>query len=116
MTAWRAQQMLRIGWEPPSRLSRERVRTLVNQNYGAYPTGITWISPGLFAAVKISPWRRGPPGRNVFGQSFSRYPGSCVTRRFTYARLHGDDDAPPLTTAHGVLHRRRRSRTRCGPT
>jgi hypothetical protein len=71
-------QMLRIGWEPPfGGYLEERVRTLVNQNYGAYP-----YRHYLDVTVRYShPWNdltvggEVLAGRDVFGKSFSRLSG-----------------------------------------
>ena len=71
-------QMLRIGWEPPfGGYLEERVRTLVNQTYGAYP-----YKHYLDVTVRYSrPWNEvtvggeAVAGRDVFGKSFSRLTG-----------------------------------------
>jgi hypothetical protein len=71
-------QMLRIGWEPPfGGYLEERVRTLVNQNYGVYP-----YHHYLDVTVRYSrPWNdltvggEVLAGRDVFGKSFSRLSG-----------------------------------------
>ena len=90
-------QMLRIGWEPPfGGYLEERVRTLVNQTYGAYP-----YSHYLDVTVRYSrPWNDVTlggevlAGRDVFGKSFSRlsgfvrYGGTQHTRDYDSA----DDD------------------------
>jgi hypothetical protein len=68
-------QMLRIGWEPPfGGYLEERVRTLVNQIYGAYP-----YRHYADLTVRYSrPWNELTvggevlAGRDVFGKSFSR--------------------------------------------
>ena len=91
-------QMLRVGWEPPfGGYLEERVRTLVNQNYGIYP-----YRHYLDVTVRYSkPWNEVTvggevlAGRDVFGKSFSRlsgfvrYGGPQHTRDYD----SGDDDA-----------------------
>ena len=90
-------QMLRIGWEPPfGGYLEERVRTLVNQNYGEYP-----YRHYLDVTVRYSyPWKdltlggEVLAGRDVFGKSFSqlsgfvRYGGDQRTRVYDTS----DDD------------------------
>ena len=71
-------QMLRIGWEPPfGGYLEERVRTVVNQNYGAFP-----YHHFLDVTLRYSrPWKeltvggQVDAGRDIFGQSFSRLSG-----------------------------------------
>jgi hypothetical protein len=84
-------QMLRIGWEPPfGGYLEERVRTLVNQNYGEYP-----YHHYLDVTLRYShPWNdltlggEVLAGRDVFGKSFSqlsgfvRYGGTQHTRDY----------------------------------
>jgi hypothetical protein len=99
-------QMLRIGWEPPfGGYLEERVRTLVNQNYGIYP-----YHHYLDVMVRYShPWNDVTvggevlAGRDVFGKSFGqlsafvRYGGERHTRDYEA----GDDDSPARTTGPG---------------
>jgi hypothetical protein len=87
-------QMLRIGWTPPfGGYLEERVRTLVNQNYGVYP-----YRHYLDVTVRYShPWKdltvggEADTGRDVFGKSFTRLSG--------FVRYGGDehtrDDGSP---------------------
>jgi Capsule assembly protein Wzi len=87
-------QMLRIGWTPPfGGYLEERVRTLVNQNYGVYP-----YRHYLDVTVRYShPWKdltvggEADTGRDVFGKSFTRLSG--------FVRYGGDehtrDDGTP---------------------
>ena len=91
-------QMLRIGWEPPfGGYLEERVRTLVNQEYGIVP-----YRHYLDVTVRYSrPWKdltvggEAMAGRDVFGQSFSRisgfvrYGGTQHTREYE----ESDDDS-----------------------
>jgi hypothetical protein len=71
-------QMLRVGWEPPfGGYLEERVRTLVNQNYGVYP-----YRHYLDVSVRYSrPWNELTvggevlAGRDIFGKSFTRLSG-----------------------------------------
>ncbi|HLZ98067.1 MAG TPA: capsule assembly Wzi family protein [Steroidobacteraceae bacterium] len=93
-------QMLRIGWEPPfGGYLEERVRTLVNQIYGAYP-----YHHYLDFTMRYSrPWKEltvggeAVAGRDVFGQSFSRlsafvrYGGDSHTRDYE----SGEDEETP---------------------
>ena len=97
-------QMLRVGWEPPfGGYLEERVRTLVNQNYGIYP-----YRHYLDATVRYSrPWNvltvggEVMAGRDVFGKSFSRlsgfvrYGGTQHTR--DYETYDDDEDAGAAT-------------------
>ena len=92
-------QMLRIGWEPPfGGYLEERVRTLVNQTYGAYP-----YHHYLDLTLRYSrPWNdltvggEAVAGRDIFGKSFSRlsgfvrYGGTQHTRDYDTE----DDDTP----------------------
>jgi hypothetical protein len=86
-------QMLRIGWEPPfGGYLEERVRTLVNQNYGEYS-----YRHYLDVTVRYSrPWNdltvggEVLAGRDVFGKSFSRLSGFV---RYGGERRTRDDDA-----------------------
>ncbi len=98
-------QMLRIGWEPPfGGYLEERVRTLVNQEYGAFP-----YRHYLDVTVRYSrPWNdvtvggQVLAGRDVFGQSFSqlsafvRYGGPQHTRDYS---TEDDDDSPSTPAA-----------------
>jgi hypothetical protein len=95
-------QMLRIGWEPPfGGYLEERVRTLVNQNYGVYP-----YHHYLDVTVRYSrPWNdltvggEVDAGRDVFGKSFSRlsgfvrYGGDQHTRDYDTSDDDSTDDA-----------------------
>ncbi|MEA3152145.1 MAG: hypothetical protein QOD56_3084 [Gammaproteobacteria bacterium] len=97
-------QMLRIGWEPPfGGYLEERVRTLVNQNYGAYP-----YRHYIDLTVRYSrPWNdltvggEAVTGRDVFGKSFTRlsgfvrYGGTQHTRDYDSS---DDDESPSDTT------------------
>ncbi len=71
-------QSLRIGWEPPfGGYLEERVRTLVNQNYGEYPyrhyldVTVRYSRPVHDVTVGGEVFA----GRDVFGKSFSRVAG-----------------------------------------
>jgi Capsule assembly protein Wzi len=97
-------QMLRLGWEPPfGGYLEERVRTLVNQNYGDYP-----YHHYLDFTVRYSrPWNditvggEVLAGRDVFGKSFSRlsgfvrYGGTQHTRDYSSEDDSTDDDPTP---------------------
>jgi hypothetical protein len=99
-------QMLRIGWEPPfGGYLEERVRTLVNQEYGAFP-----YRHYLDVTVRYSrPWNdvtvggQVLAGRDVYGQSFSqlsafvRYGGPQHTR--DYGAEDDDDDSATTPAA-----------------
>jgi hypothetical protein len=86
-------QSLRIGWEPPfGGYLEERVRVLVNQNYGQYP-----YRHYAEAMVRYSrPWNGVTvggellAGRDVFGQSFSRL--SAFVRYGGDRHERGDSD------------------------
>jgi hypothetical protein len=96
--------MLRLGWEPPfGGYLEERVRTLVNQNYGDYP-----YHHYLDFTVRYSrPWNditvggEVLAGRDVFGKSFSRlsgfvrYGGTQHTRDYSSEDDSTDDDPTP---------------------
>jgi len=100
-------QMLRIGWEPPfGGYLEERVRTLVNQNYGQYP-----YRHYLDVTLRYSrPWNdltvggEVIAGRDVFGSSFSRLSGFVRYggERRTRDEDTGDDDAADAGDAHGT--------------
>jgi Capsule assembly protein Wzi len=103
-------QMLRIGWEPPfGGYLEERVRTLVNQNYGTYP----YRHYVDFTLRYSRPWKdltvggEVLAGRDVFGQSFSRlsgfvrYGGDSHTR--DYDGGDDDDDTPAADEPHTEL-------------
>jgi hypothetical protein len=95
-------QMLRIGWEPPfGGYLEESIRTVVNQNYGAFP-----YSHFLEATIRYShPWNdltlggEVAAGHDAFGKSFSqlsgfvRYGGDRHTQDYD-----ADDDEPPGRT------------------
>jgi hypothetical protein len=97
-------QMLRIGWEPPfGGYLEERVRTLVNQNYGEYA-----YHHYLDVTVRYSrPWNDVTvggevlAGRDVFSQSFTRlsafvrYGGTQRTRDYSSEDDSTDDDSTP---------------------
>jgi hypothetical protein len=99
-------QMFRIGWEPPfGGYLEERVRTLVNQNYGEYP-----YRHYIDATLRYSrPWNditvggEVLAGHDVFGKSFSRlsgfvrYGGAQHTRDYDL-----DDDDEPTKDADGA--------------
>ena len=86
--------MLRIGWEPPfGGYLEERVRTLVNQTYGAFP-----YRHYLDITVRYSrPWNdltvggEVLAGRDVFGKSFSRVSGFVRYGGDRHTRDGGDD-------------------------
>jgi Capsule assembly protein Wzi len=91
-------QMLRLGWTPPfGGYLEERVRTLINQNYGQIP-----YSHYLDVTVRYSrPWKdltvggEVLAGRDVFGKSFSRISGFVRYGGLEHTRSYdsGDDDA-----------------------
>jgi Capsule assembly protein Wzi len=97
-------QMLRIGWEPPfGGYLEERVRTLVNQNYGEYP-----YHHYIDVTLRYSrPWNDVTvggevlAGRDIFGQSFTRlsafvrYGGTQHTRDYSSEDDSTDDDPVP---------------------
>jgi capsule assembly protein Wzi len=101
-------QMLRIGWEPPfGGYLEERVRTLINQNYGQYP-----YRHYLDVTVRYSrPWNdltvggEVLAGRDVFGKSFSRlsafvrYGGERHTRDYDTS---DDDSTADAEEANGT--------------
>jgi Capsule assembly protein Wzi len=99
-------QMLRIGWEPPfGGYLEERVRTLVNQNYGQYSYGHY-----LDVTIRYSrPWNNltiggeAIAGRDVFGKSFSRLSGFVRYGgdRRTRDDDTSDDDAADTGDPHG---------------
>jgi hypothetical protein len=99
-------QMLRIGWEPPfGGYLEERVRTLVNQNYGEYS-----YRHYLDVTVRYSrPWNdltvggEVIAGRDVFGKSFSRLSGFVRYggERRTRDEDAGDDDPADAGDAPG---------------
>ena len=98
-------QMLRVGWTPPfGGYLEERVRTLINQNYGVYP-----YQHYLDVTVRYSrPWKdltvggEVLAGRDVFGKSFSRisgfvrYGGSLEARNYV---SDADPSAEPEDTS-----------------
>jgi hypothetical protein len=95
-------QTLRIGWEPPfGGYLEERVRTLVNQNYGAFPyrhyVDFTVRYSRPWGDVTVGGEALG--GRDVFGKSFSRLSG--FVRYGGESRMRGydssDDDITPDT-------------------
>jgi hypothetical protein len=100
-------QMLRIGWEPPfGGYLEERVRTLVNQDYGVFP-----YRHYLDVTVRYSrPWNTLTvggevlAGHDVFGKSFSRlsgfvrYGGPQHPRDYEASDDDGDDDTPAVGT------------------
>jgi hypothetical protein len=100
-------QMLRIGWEPPfGGYLEERVRTLINQNYGLYP-----YRHYVDLTVRYSrPWNdltvggEVLAGRDVFGKSFSqlsafvRYGGDRHTRDYDTS----DEDSADTEEAPGT--------------
>jgi hypothetical protein len=100
-------QMLRIGWEPPfGGYLEERVRTLVNQNYGEYS-----YRHYLDVTVRYSrPWNdltvggEVLAGRDVFGKSFSRLSGFVRYGgdRHTRDEDTDDEDAQGSGDAHGA--------------
>jgi hypothetical protein len=91
-------QMLRIGWEPPfGGYLEERVRTLVNQNYGLYP-----YRHYLDVTVRYSrPWNEvtvggeAVVGRDVYGESFSRLSAFVRYGGPQHAREDSSDDDTP---------------------
>ncbi len=100
-------QMLRVGWEPPFGGYLEgRVRTLVNQNYGAFP-----YHHYLDVTMRYSrPWNdltvggELDAGHDSFGKSFSRlsgfvrYGGDQHTREYD---LDDDGATPDAADTHG---------------
>ena len=92
-------QMLRLGWTPPfGGYLEERVRTLVNQNYGDSP-----YHHYLDVTVRYSrPWNDVTvggevlAGRDVFGKSFSRLSGFVRYGGTEHTRDYAaeDNDAP----------------------
>jgi hypothetical protein len=100
-------QMLRIGWEPPfGGYLEERVRTVVNQNYGALP-----YRHYLEATVRYSrPWNgltvggEVDAGHDIFGKSFSRLSGFVRYGGDEHTRNTdtGDDDSTDNEDTHGA--------------
>jgi hypothetical protein len=100
-------QMLRIGWEPPfGGYLEERVRTLINQNYGVYP-----YRHYLDVTLRYSrPWNdltvggEVLAGRDVFGKSFSRLSGFVRYGgdRHTRDDDTSDDDSAGAEDTHGT--------------
>jgi hypothetical protein len=90
-------QMLRVGWEPPfGGYLEERVRTLVNQGYGAFP-----YRHFLEGTIRYSrPWNdltvggEIDAGRDIFGKSFSRLSGFVRYGGDRHVREVADDDEP----------------------
>ena len=94
-------QMLRLGWEPPFGGYLEgRVRTLVNQNYGAFP-----YHHFLDVTLRYSrPWHditvggEVDAGRDIFGESFSRLSGFVRYGGDPHVReVQADEDEPGPT-------------------
>lgn len=103
-------QMLRIGWEPSfGGYLEERVRTLVNQNYGEYPYHhyvdftLRYSRPYKDATLGGEVF----VGRDIFGASFTRlsafvrYGGTQHTRDYS-SEEDDTDDAPASTTPVGT--------------
>ncbi len=88
-------QMLRLGWEPPfGGYLEERVRTVANQSYGAYP-----YQHYVDLTVRYSrPWNDATvggevlAGRDVFGKSFSRISGFVRYGGTQHTRSYESED------------------------
>jgi hypothetical protein len=89
-------QMLRIGWEPPfGGYLEERVRSIVNQNYGEYP----YRHYVDFTLRYSHPWKDATvggevfAGRDIFGKSFTRLSGFVRYGGTQHTRDYSDDDS-----------------------
>jgi Capsule assembly protein Wzi len=97
-------QMLRVGWEPPfGGYLEESVRSVVNQNYGAYPYHHYWD----FTVRYSRPWNdltvggQADAGRDVYGESFVRLSGFLRYGGEGHTRTYDEEEASTPAASPG---------------